>query len=320
MKYDSFPYCRTEISWIDPPFINGGIILGEKQENRDYCKFIDNYLCIKKKGQFLGARIDALAELAQLLGQSETDSRILAVANSCRRKANYLSVLFEYYKNGILTPGPEVYDFTSVNPYFTKFDSPHWQPLYLYNSSFFDVDAGYLRGEYWLETIDPCHRQLEYYKLIWQNSYNDTPFFLWLDTINIPPQYRYTIFTADNTEKKLFIQGGRIKDFSGAELNCDNSCEFIFIIDQNMDIYGCYSNKSISHVSLSLGKALVAAGSMKVTHGILTYLNVSSGHYMPQNKEQLLSVLRENELIINNITIGYYQNGSLNEYHEECIE
>ena len=56
----------------------------------------------------------------------------------------------------------------------------------------------------------------------------------------------------------------------------------MYIMDENGDFYWAVSEpKRIHHSSLGQGKAVAAAGTLKVENGVLKHLDRESGHYMP---------------------------------------
>jgi hypothetical protein len=56
------------------------------------------------------------------------------------------------------------------------------KPIFMHNSRLYDSLNGQYWGEYWIETLDPCHRQLTPYYDNWRNQLktkdNMPPFFL----------------------------------------------------------------------------------------------------------------------------------------------
>lgn len=210
---------------------------------------------------------------------------------------NMDSISIISYSNGVLVDSSEIYDVEKVREHFLDGANPNYIPLFLNNKTYFDTKLGISWGEFWLEAIDPGHRQLDNQKYKWLLSHDKdpSPFFLWLEDqwINESDSTKY-FTSAELVSKKIRIIDGIFYDHSNKKITTLPSDEFIFIIDRNEDIYGAISSKSVRHVSLSLGKPIIAAGILHLEDGHLVKLESNSGHYLPtsQHALQLIDFVR----------------------------
>ena len=58
--------------------------------------------------------------------------------------------------------------------------------------------------------------------------------------------------------------------------------EHIFVIDSNSNILMGYSDVNFSHISLSLYKPLIGAGTLSIVKGLIKEISFNSGHYCPK--------------------------------------
>lgn len=104
-----------------------------------------------------------------------------------------------------------------------------------------------------------------------------------LDKGELDPTYKVIYFTKEQLEqRKLSIKDGKIywndKPFDTQSFKE----EVMYIMDEEGHFFWAVSEpKRVHHSSLGQGKAVAAAGTLKVEDGVLRHLDRESGHYMP---------------------------------------
>lgn len=201
---------------------------------------------------------------------------------------------------------------------------PGYKPIYLHNSQEYDSFNGQYWGEYWMETIDPCHRQLTTFHKSWGKRNPDAhlgSFFLWLEEQNLSKDILYLNFMTDPEimSQKVLVHNGLMYFNIPIKSNLidysDDSKEYIFNIDLSGNIILVTATKQTHHVSMSRGKPVLGCGNMVIHQGIIIKIELESGHYLPtvQDGLQTISILRNKGIDIrHDIEFSYYEGGCKN--------
>ena len=182
-----------EISFIDVP---ENEILQTLNINRRVLNVLKSYnKCSKNKIYDLTERI-ILLNAALTYVENEETLHETYLKEHITHKKNYLSYLKKNYDLGILTKDSQIYNLELISPFFTEYSAQN-ELLVLGNQVKYNAKLNRQYGEYWLETIDPCHRPyMETYKKFWLEngiSPKEQPFFIWLEDKIQPnvPQIQY---------------------------------------------------------------------------------------------------------------------------------
>jgi hypothetical protein len=97
-------------------------------------------------------------------------------------------------------------------------------------------------------------------------------------------------------------------------VSTQDNAEYIYIATISGEMFIVKSSDSIKHTSLSQGKPILGAGSIKVNNGLINYISSESGHYRPEayTLQKVILLLQEKHKVnIFNIDINYYYNGNI---------
>jgi len=197
--------------------------------------------------------------------------------------------------------------------------SKNYAPIFLCHQRLYDSNLGIYWGEYWFETIDPCHRQLSHFYDHWlkQGGKEDSllSFFLWLEDQYIPSDIVWVNFLNETQLKDyaVSIENSLLYFYSKGEkvlVHCDNDeIEYIFNIDGAGCLFIAPTSKTIRHISISHGKPVLAAGNIRVNQGHIKALQLESGHYqpLPEHGLQMIELFKELGVSIDpSIPFSYY--------------
>lgn len=298
----------TNLSWVDFPSEKIEFYINSTRDvNYEINKLVEEYHTIKKD-EFLeiDARIVKLKQINELLTRMATDPVLHNKAGILQRLANvaiskvkYLQELQGIYKNKQYTPESlHKYHLATKNKSISK----KYQQLFLVNKLMYDAKLPTFWGYYWLESIDPCHRQLTDYYMKWQASNSAKPFFMWLETQSIPyyiPAIHY--FNDEELAKNIInIKNGQLLNAQNEPLNAtEPEIAYLFAIMPDKTFYVAKGSSSVRHTSITKGKPVLASGEIKVNNGIVTYWNTESGHYQPNISHALQTAALFNDLGIN---------------------
>ncbi|ROT47100.1 hypothetical protein [Candidatus Cardinium hertigii] len=179
---------NRSISWIDVPHLNTIEAHFHSSINQQLCNIlkkyeelhIENQKNLQSKIQLLNEIINKLQEL--YISRSVDASLYKYLYEISIKRKNYILALCDPIYN-INKPIEEQFTeyFTSIEGNISK----GYNPLFLNNDTFFDFKKKAPWGRYWIEAIDPCHRDLT----IWYNKWlgirihqSLPPFFFWLET------------------------------------------------------------------------------------------------------------------------------------------
>lgn len=183
--------------------------------------------------------------------------------------------------------------------------------LVLINKIKFDFKLPVFWGLFWLEAIDPCHRFLTKHYMDWEKEKTEIPFFIWLETREISFEAIQVDYLPEDilNTSELIIENGLLKkkDETLADL-WDEDKEFIYALSLDKKLFVIESGNRIRHTSLTHGKPVLGAGSIKIKNGIITFIDAESGHYQPTpySLVRTLSVLEELGANLGNIDVKYY--------------
>ncbi|MCI0382403.1 MAG: hypothetical protein L0207_05070 [Chlamydiae bacterium] len=194
-----------------------------------------------------------------------------------------------------------------------------YEPIYLAHRRLYDSNIGIYWGEFWYETIDPCHRQLTPYYDLWRKQQREPKpilsFFMWLEDQNLSRDISFIEFLDQEQldQNTVFVNEGVLYLFSKGKAipvdYCEEGKEYIFSIDLAEKLLLIPVSKTIHHSSLSHGKPVLGSGNMTVSHGKITSIQLESGHYLPtlQNGLQILDILKKMGILLEPSTpFAYY--------------
>jgi len=283
---------QSVLSWIDLPYgsIESYITIsidGLKNANQ---MIVDYHKINKDQITTLALRIRKLqliaAELNRIQSRYNFRSDLASLkylAATAIKKSRYLQALSDVYRHNKHSP---------QNLYTYHVDSANLEggdhPLYLVNKLLYDAKMPTFWGYYWLETLDPCHRQLTDYYLKWLSANRDVPFFLWLETQDIPyytPSiYYYT--DAELMQLMTKIKDGLLYDAQGNLLDLSEANKaYLFVVTLDKRLYITEGSLKIRHTSITHGKPVLGSGEIKIQKGVISYWSTESGHYQPTLKD-----------------------------------
>lgn len=262
----------------------------------------------KSNGAMLSERIVQLGLIVEYLDewlQQETISYKLAFLKNLRA----IAVNKRWYLH-------QLQNMNSSLPILEE--SLRWNALPLVNRRYYDFNTGMYWGEYLLEVLDPCHRQLTTYHDRWielKKGNSEIPsFFFWLEEENLPRDISYVVYLDYEEKLKLntHLNDGLLCYYqTGEVLNCFiKEKEYIFIIDLGKNLYIVEGSKQIRHTSLSHGMPVLGAGNIRIKNGIVQSIGFASGHYLPEisNGVQILNILFEKGIpFAGDAEVSYFQ-------------
>lgn len=207
----------------------------------------------------------------------------------------------------------------------------NYHPIFLCNRRMYDSLNGQYWGEYWMETADPCHRQLTPYYELFKNKYgSEQPlltFLLWLEEQNLSKDVPYLRFLDEKELNKVtvkFKEGLLYLESDTQEVlvdYCHPDEEYLFNLNLEGNLLIIPATKIIHHVSLSHGKAVLGCGNMIVKNGLIQSIELESGHYLPSIADgvQVLQILQKLGAFISpSCSFSFYQEGI--KYHTTAQE
>lgn len=189
--------------------------------------------------------------------------------------------------------------------------------LVLVNKVALDFKLPVFWGLFWLEAIDPCHRFLTKHYMDWEKEKTQIPFFIWLESREISFESIQVDYLEEESlnNHELIIENGFLKKKDKKLANlCDDSKEFIYALSLDKKLFVIESGNRIRHTSLTQGKPVLGAGSIKIKNGIITFIDAESGHYQPTPFSLVcaLSALHELGIPLGDIQVKYYdEHGSV---------
>jgi len=286
----------SHFDWIDLPDDNYTLVLGYSSPRSEHLnKLIAEYNSLKKDAAtILPSRIESLNEITQYLenwietGLEKHDKpkHLRLLKDIAHRKLNYLVKLNHIFSHGLEKD-------EALTEYHTNCDqllNKELVPITLNNQCFFSIQMREYWGNFWLETLDPCHRRLTPFYHQWQSAKRENPslphLFLWLETMHIPKYVPRVVYVEEHelAALELVVNEGLL--FHGLEPASfdDPSERYLFAIDLDEKIYAGKESCGFSHSSFTQGKAVLGAGLLKIEKGVLKSVALESGHYLPTMK------------------------------------
>lgn len=306
-------FYSVEKSWIDIP--SGNFILNITKDKK-LNELTNQYHQIEKRRlENFHHRIKILNKISQYikanLAKNSSNLLLNKFDKMVKRKAWYLEKIIKLYS----LPRKEIVRiFSKIGNHDNEKNI-----LYLRNSVEFDFKLPTYWGMFALEMIDPCRRMLtpQYHK--WINNYIDEypHFFAWLEGEEITfrtPQTKVLSNEEIKICKTKFLKGIMYYVYSNKLVHTEDNLEYIYVITLSGEIFITKSSDSIKHTSLSRGKPILGAGSIKVNNGQISYISNESGHYRPEAHilQKVLSLLeKKHKVNISNISVNYYYNGNV---------
>jgi hypothetical protein len=299
-------------AWIDIP--TASFVGSLANDSNQLEILINQYHAINKMQlDLLSKRIDFLERIHLRILQvvenkkEQHSNKLLRLDNLVKKKIWYLSKIRELYDHsssydGFLNVGSREASYT---------------PLILVNKVLFDFKLPIYWGLYWLEALDPCHRFLTGHYLKWKESESPIPFFLWLEEQEIPYnsiQITY-LNESDISKHQLEIKDGIfVSSVDKSAVTYERpKQEYLFVINLKNELIVIEGSESIRHSSMSLGRPVLGAGSLKIHNGKITYIDAESGHYQPTPIAllQAIELLEKQGAILkySTIQVKYYDNG-----------
>lgn len=290
----------TLIDWIDLPNDNYIAVLGyETPKTLELNSLIQKYNLIPKDQiSTLSCRIRKLDKIISLvdcwiennLSPIDKKKHLLWISEIALKKRNYLSLLLDIYeKDKHSEEAQKNYHFD-----ISGLRDKTAQPVYLNNHRFFSLKMKEYWGDFWYETLDPCHRRLTPFLDQWRAIKKTNPgaphFFLWLETQHLPKYVPRVIYLdGEELERRMIvIKNGQFWEHFNHEWEPANfnvsSKRYLFSINLQGEIFAAEDGIGISHSSFTCGKPILGAGLLEIHKGILTSLALESGHYMPSTK------------------------------------
>lgn len=291
----------AKIDWIDVPKVDcKEIFLMESSGINDLNALIADYHAIEKTA--LEKRIESLDKIRLALDSLSQNYLDCESASSLFKqrilaKKHYLEELRQ-----MLSPDA----ITAYHLDVSSLQSSKWTPLFLRNDRSYSLKMGEFWGEFWLESIDPCHRRLAHYYQLWldTNPPRSTrpgidyfPFFLWLESQPLSKDMPKVEYYSNEKLAACHVaikEGYLIWEKTGKKISTDPLKRNLFVIDLSENLYLESFKDGVWHTSLSQGKPVLGAGLLQIEEGVIQTISLESGHYFPSLKQgfQTIEILR----------------------------
>lgn len=306
------------VDWIDIPRGDYKVLLAIEGIEIEYLnQMIEYYHKIDKSSKnCLDSRVALLNDISERLQRivmkkklANEKSTILLLDRAVRGKANYLKQLQQISSDEAIT---------LYHNGCEKIVRSFFQVIPLRNNRTYSLKMKEFWGEFWLESIDPCHRRLANYYQFWLDSKPDSKnyqsFFLWLESQLIPKNIPVVDYYSDIELEKChieFVEGSLINSVTKRPINTDEAKRNLFVINLDQELYVVTWKEGTWHTSLSRGKPVLGAGLLHIEQGIIKMVAFESGHYLPSLEQgfQSLQILREkNARFYESVEIVYFEN------------
>lgn len=290
------------VHWEDPPYSGYEEILGTKIDEVE--SLIQKYHNIPKDAEeFISLRVSTFNKITKILENHRENPAAVLLQEQISAKAAYLTALRDL-------PSKE-----KIVKYHTS-DDPH--ALTLRNNVTYSLKMHEYWGAFWLESIDPCHRRLAHYYMIWKRQNPECedylPFFLWLEKQYVPPSI-LSVRYLNEKERVMFeamVENGKIiSKQSGLPISTATATKYIYIITLDEQLYIAPWGNAIWHTSFSCGKPVLGSGLLILENGIITGISFESGHYLPSIEQgfQSLNWFQNHSVVIEKtLQITYFLN------------
>lgn len=288
---------NTEKDWIDLPNDDYTLVLGYRNESSlQLSKLVGEYNQIAKdREDQLPLRIQALERvekhleswIKEGLTKVEKKKHLQWLLSLAVKKKNYLVALDKIYALNLETDA-------ALEEYHCAIQDqlpPSLTPVLLNNKRFFSLKMREYWGDFWLESLDPCHRRLTPFYLQWMERKKENPnlphFFLWLETQHLPRYVPVVHYLSEEELKQAHVRVERGQFISYCQGSAqpvnfvDPSERYLFVIDTKEQLYVTTESRGCSHSSFTHGKPVLGAGLINIRDGVLERLALESGHYLP---------------------------------------
>lgn len=315
----------NEIDWVDLPNDSYIAVLGYETNNTIALDDLIKEYNVIPKDQIvtLSCRIRKLGKIVDFikdwtvnrLESIDKKKHLIWISEIATRKRNYLAQLLKIYENNLHMEEAQ-------NAYHTDLSllqDASKIPVFLNDHRFFSLKMREYWGDFWTETLDPCHRRLTPFLDPWKALKKINPdiphFFLWLETQHIPHYVpRVTYLKGEDLERRrLVVKDGLFwgkSDFGWTPANFNlPSRRFLFSINLAKEIYAAEDEIGISHSSFTCGKPVLGCGLLQINEGQLMSLALESGHYMPTMEigHQILKIFEEKGAIFpSNLEVVFF--------------
>lgn len=310
------------IDWIDLPNENYVDVLGyETSHSKKLSQLIENYNAIQKDQENnLDERVLRLEQILSFLKNwienelsgIEKKKHLNWLYSIAEGKKNYLSALKNIYRE-------KKHAESSLKSYHSDprdLIDKKFQPIVLNNRRLFSLKMREYWGDFWIESLDPCHRRLTPFYDQWMRESEKNKeiphFFLWLENQHIPKYVPKVIYIEEKELPQFLVH---VDDFGFlhyrnqlAEFSAQG-VRYLFAIDLKKNIFVAEENQGYSHSSFTSGRPVLGAGLLNVEKGRLKGIALESGHYLPSVETgfQILQILVEkNTLFPNQLELTYF--------------
>ena len=257
---------------------------------------------------------DKIEFLYNLLINPDFENDLKNVKHHIIKKINYLKAIIELYQYEILLKNSKyIFNYELVYEYFK---TQNIDAIELKNGVYWDRYSTKFAGNYFLEIIDPAHRELIMHKYEWEQLYSKKDFFAYLELYSNNKKEKIFKYFSNNELNNLLLYCNNNKLFNNKYglINTDND-KFIFTIDLNKNIYGFFQkNNKYNHISSTKGKPILGAGIINIINGEIKELKIITGHYLI-NKDKVLNIInifiQNNYVFDKNTKIYYFDNNIL---------
>lgn len=317
LGFDVFCF-ECMIDWIDIPCTNYKEILASDEDEMDFLNgLVEQYHLLNKSSittqQDRIHLLDDICTYLQWLSHQEKfkeiQSTILLLNKAVQNKR-------EYIKQILQIPSDE--KIASYHLDTSEQQEMVFEPLLLRNNSSYSLKMKEFWGNFWLESIDPCHRRLANYYQFWLNTNpvvkTYQSFFLWLESQTIPKNVLMVDYYSDEQVKifNIVLIDGYLKKYDTLELvNTDPLLRNVFVIDLAKELYLKSVKEGVWHTSLSRGKPILGAGLLQIEQGVIKMISFESGHYLPSIKQsfQALQILHaKGARFTDPFEVNYFEN------------
>lgn len=300
--------------WIDIPLDKVDAVLGYTNSDTDNLQKLFSAYHQLNKDQLcqLLPRINTLEAIGNYLlswnnsrvKSYEKKKHLQALAQIAKSKALYLKKLLEIADIELSGQLDSYLNNWHYNTEKSQLDPKIYQPLYLNDQRFFSLNKKAYWGDFWWTTLDPCHRQLTHYLLIYESTVKrnikySVDFFLWLETQFVPKDIPKELYMDTSLREQCQLQVHKDKITYGDQSSVDHLSDkpiALFVLGPDHKLYLKEEEKDLYHSSFFSAHPVYCAGKILLQKGQIKEVSYESGHYIPSIKAgyQLFLFLRTN--------------------------
>jgi hypothetical protein len=305
---------KTLVRWVDIPKTDIALFKSNKDSGiKSLTSLVNEYHSLAKDNvSALASRIDMLNKIIikteEILWQQQLNKSALKFLTIAKNKVSYLLELKEIYDKDL-----DRYDKLKLYHVDSKdsISSPFY-PLYMAHTRRYDLSLPGYWGFFWHESIDPCHRKLpEYYDVWAEKKEHNAPFFMWLETQQVPYHVPKTVYLEGQAleDLKVTIKNGKLFNTNQEAIHhSGKETELLFIVTLDYKLLAITGSDLIHHNSISHGKPVLASGTLVLEHGQVESIMMYSGHYVPTPKDasQTISIFNKLSIDISQADLIYF--------------